>query len=68
MTATPQRHATERKVELVGKDRVRVEFTIDELVSLSIFDPGSVAACNGCNKCMAADIGPMIEGGVQRGG
>lgn len=57
----------QRKIELLGKDMVRVEFTIDELVNLSILHPGqSVAACNGCNRCKAAEIGPL-EGGVQRG-
>jgi hypothetical protein len=53
----------DRKIAVVGKDSVRVEFTIDEIVNLAILHPGqSVAACNGCNHCMAAEIGPL-EGG-----
>jgi len=59
-------HPRQRKIDVVGNDTVRVEFTIDEIVNLAILHPGqSVASCNGCNHCKATEIGPF-EGGIER--
>ncbi len=60
------RESAQRKVELVGSDTVRVEFTIDELVDAMLHPGSNVAACNGCNHCMGAEIGPVEEGGVRQ--
>ncbi len=58
----------ERKIETVGKDKVRVEFTIDELVNRAIFNPiFDDNSCKGCNKCMAADFGSSVEEGGRNG-
>ena len=57
-----------RKVEMVGKDKVKVEFTIDELVNKAIFNPGVTRlSCGGCNHCMAAALGEIAEKGPANG-
>jgi len=44
---------------LVGADRVRVEFMIDDLVRRIKTDGLQIEACNGCNTCSAvASTGP----------
>lgn len=68
MAEASRRASTERKIETVGKDRVRVEFTIDELVNLAILDPVGLESCNGCNHCSKA-VGTDLdfERGVEHG-
>jgi hypothetical protein len=50
--------AGSRKIAMVGKNAVSVEFSIDELVNKALFSGGAVglASCNGCNHCKAADL------------
>jgi hypothetical protein len=52
------------KTEIIGRDRVQIEFLIDDLVKELQKDRGrSVANCNGCNSCgsTVAEI-PTKEG------
>lgn len=44
-----------RTVRIVDRDRIQIEFLIDDLVKQLIKDRVSpVAACNGCNACSAS--------------
>jgi hypothetical protein len=58
----------ERKV--VGPDRVRVEFQIDDLVRELIKERGTLVADLGCNGCSACSMGDTViptTGGKEHG-
>ena len=45
------------QVSLLGRDRIQIEFLIDDLVKQLIHDRISpVANCNGCNSCGSAQV------------
>jgi hypothetical protein len=50
------------QLRLVGSDRVRVEFMIDDLIrKIKIEDFRSIANCNGCNHCAAVADTPGAD-------
>ena len=52
MASTPQNTGTPVNARLVDRDKVELQFAIDDLVK-QLGSTVQVASCNGCNHCKA---------------
>lgn len=55
--AEPNEKGDEAIVRLVNKDRIRIEFLIDDLVEqIKGMGVRAIDSCNGCNNCSASSV------------